>query len=90
MKKILIGFLFLLGASEIVWPVLASFHRYAFEPHFLRAFDFSKFTEEQRQVYQQFRAIAGSDWNAVLIFGIATILIAILLLMIDSKRKPDA
>jgi len=90
MKKALIGCLFLLGAAEIVWPVLASLHRYAFGPHFSRAFDFSKFTEEQRQVYQQFRAVARSDWNAVLVFGIATILIAILLLMMDAKKKPDA
>ena len=90
MKKILIGFLFLLGAAEMVWPVLAAFHRYAFEPHFLRAFDFSRFTEEQRQVYQQFRTVAGSDWNIVFCFGVATILIGILLMITDRKRKPDA
>ena len=90
MKKILIGFLFLLGAAEMVWPILASFHRYAFEPKFLRAFDFSKFTEEQRQVYQQFRVAAGADWDIVLYFGVATILIGVLLVVTGRERKHDA
>ena len=67
MKKILIGFLFLLGAAEIVWPVLASLHRYAFEPHFLRAFDFSKFTEELEQtdtyIGEAMRAVGIEDWT---------------------------
>jgi hypothetical protein len=90
MKKILIGFLFLLGAAEIFLPLAFAVRRHAFDPIFARAFDFSKFTEEQQQVYQQFRIVAAHDWNVVLYFGMATILIAILFLVSDSKRKPDA
>ena len=90
MKKILIGLLFLLGAAEMVWPVLASFHRYAFEPKFLRAFDFSKFTDEQRQVYRQFRVAAGADWNIVFCFGVATIVIGLLLVVTGREKKRDA
>ena len=89
MKKILISFLFLLGAAEMLWPILAAARRYAFDPVFSRAFDFSKFTDAQQQAYRQFRVTAAQDWNAVLYFGIATILVAVLLLWVD-KRKPDA
>jgi hypothetical protein len=90
MKKILIGFLFLLGAAEIIWPILTALRRSAFEPVFARAFDYSKFTEEQQQVFKQFRINAAHDWNVVLILGLATIVIAVLLSVIDDKRKPDA
>ena len=90
MKKLLIGFLFLLGAAEVIYPILAAARRYAFDPVFARVFDSSKFTDEQRQVYRQFRINAAHDWNMVLYFGLATILVAILFLVIDNKRKPDA
>jgi len=89
MKKILLGLLILLGAAEIVWPILAAARRYAFDPVFARAFDFSKFTEAQQQAYRQFRITVASDWNAVFYFGIATILIAGLLWVVGNKRKPD-
>lgn len=90
MKKILISFLFLLGVAEVIYPILAAARRYAFDPVFARAFDFSKFTDEQQQVYRQFRINAAHDWNVVLYFGLGTILVAILFLVIDNKKKPDA
>jgi len=90
MKKTLIGFLFLTGAVEFVLPIIAATHKYAFRPVFARAFDISKFTEEQKQVYRQFGNTDLRDWDVVFYCGIATIIIAILFLVIDSKRKPDA
>jgi hypothetical protein len=89
-KKILTILLFLLGAAELVWPILAAARRYSFDPKFARAFNFSQLTDEQMQVYRQFRISVAQDWSAVSFFGVATILIAILLLVTDSKRKSDA
>ena len=90
MKKILVGFLFLLGAAEIVWPILSAVRQNALVPLLYRAFDFSKFTEEQQSAIRQFQITAVNDLNSVAYFGLATILIAILLLVVDRKRKPDA
>jgi hypothetical protein len=90
MKNILISFLFLLGAAETLWPFLAAARRYSFDPVFARAFDFSTFTEAQQQAFRQFRVIAAHDWSAVSFFGVATILVAVLLSVVDNKRKPDA
>jgi len=89
MKNILIGFLFLLGAVEVIYPFLSAVQRHAFHPVFSKAFDISKFTEEQASAYHQFGVFASHDWDTMFVFGISTFVIAILLLVVDTKRKPD-
>jgi hypothetical protein len=89
-KNVLIVFLFLLGVAELIWPIIAATRRYSFDPKFARAFNFSQFTAEQMQVYRQFRVSVAQDWNAVSFFGIATILIAIVLWVANNKSKSNA
>jgi hypothetical protein len=90
MKKILSGFLLLLGVAQIIWPFLTAARRTALHAVFSKTFDISKFTEEQLQVYKQFRVVVAQDMNIVLCFGVATILVAVLLCVFDGKNKPDA
>jgi hypothetical protein len=90
MKKILIGFLLLLGAAQLVYPFLSAAQRYAFRPVFARAFDLSKFTEEQKNAYHQFGVFASHDWYVMSCFGISTIVIAVLLAVVEGKKKPAA
>jgi hypothetical protein len=89
-KKIILAFIFVLGAFEMVLPILAAAHRYAFDPVFARAFDMSKFTDEQHQAYRQFRIAAASDLGLVFYCGIATIVLGILFMLADKKRSHDA
>jgi hypothetical protein len=90
MKKILLGFLLVLGAAQIIWPFVTAARRTAFHALFSKAFDVSKFTDEQQQVYKQFRVAVAQDMNIVLCFGVATILVAVLFYVFDGKDKPDA
>jgi hypothetical protein len=89
-KKIILAFMFVLGAFEMILPVLAAAQRYAFDPVFARAFDMSKFTDEQHQAYRQFRVAATSAWDIVFYCGIATIVLGILFMLADKKRSHDA
>jgi hypothetical protein len=86
-KKIILAFLFVLGAFEMILPILAAAQRGAFDPVFAKAFDFSKFTDEQYQAYQQFRVAATSAWDIVFYCGIVTIVLGILFMLADRKKS---
>jgi len=87
MKKYVYIFLFLLGGAEILFSVLVSLRIYSYEPHFADAFDISKFSHEQLELYWRFLAAMRSTWvPAGIYFGVATIVIGILLLVADRKK----
>ena len=90
MKKILIGFLFLLGAAEMFWPIVSAMRWRESGPMLAQAFDYAKFTELQQQAFHKLFDIASKNWNLMSCSGLATVVTAVLLLIYDSKKKTDA
>ncbi len=84
MKKIAIAALFLLGAVEMLFPFDVAMMFYAYSPQSRRVF----VTDEQQQLYQKFHSSVYAKGQTVFYFGIATIVIGILLLVADRRRKP--
>jgi hypothetical protein len=89
-KNFILAIMFVLGAFEMVLPILAATHRYAFDAVFGKAFDISKFTNEQHQAYRQFRVAATSDWSLVFYCGVATIILGVVFMLSDKKRSSNA
>ena len=71
----------------MLFPILGKLRVYANEVPFARAFEISKLTDEQRHFYGQFISKMKSQWDTVFYFGVVTILIGILLLVADRKKK---
>ena len=91
MKKIVLVALFLLGVAEVLIAFLNPLFVYSYEPHFARAFDISNLTDEQRHLYWQFLSVMKAKVSEnCLCFGIITIVIGILFLIVDKKRSHDA
>ncbi len=94
MRKIVISFLFLLGAAEIAWATLAAFRYHMMGPEFARAFHVAKLSTEQQQilqqVLQQFEDTVKFDWSFMALFGFVTILIAIYFWATEAAKKRDA
>jgi hypothetical protein len=84
MKKIAIAALFVLGVVEMLLPFDMAMTFYAYSPQTSRVFG----TPEQQQLYQQLHSSVFARSQAVFYFGIATIVIAILLIVADRRRKP--
>jgi hypothetical protein len=84
MKKIALAALFVLGLIELSFPVGVALIFYAFSPQTRRVF----VTDEQQQLFQQLHVAINSRCQIVFYFGIATILIGIILLVADRKKMP--
>jgi hypothetical protein len=84
MKNIALAALFVLGLIELSFPVGVGLIFYVFSPQTRRVF----VTDEQQQLFQQLHVAINSRCQIVLYFGIATILIGIILLVADRKKKP--
>jgi hypothetical protein len=85
-KHIAIAALFIIGAIEILTPFGIAMMFYALSPETRRVFA----TAEQHQLYQQLHASVYAKGQTVFYLGIATIVIGIILLVADRKKKPDA
>jgi len=84
MKTIALVALFVLGLIEISFPVGVALIFYTFSPQTRRVFA----TDEQQQLFQRLHVAINSRCQFVFYFGIATILIGIILLVADRKKKP--
>jgi hypothetical protein len=89
MRKYAFVLLFILGGFEVLFAITSALHAYSFEPVFMRTFAVSTFTPEQRQVYYRFISANQSEWSIVALFGAATIVLGIILL-VTGRRKDHA
>jgi hypothetical protein len=83
-KPIAIAALFIIGAVEMLFPFSIAFMFYAFSPQTRRVFA----SDEQHQLYQQLHAAVYAKGQTAFYLGIATIVIGIILLSADRKKKP--
>ena len=83
-KPIAIAALIIIGAVEMLQPFGIAMIFYAFSPQTSRVFA----TAEQDQLYQQLHAAVYAKGQTIFYLGIATILIGIILLVADRKKKP--
>ena len=83
-KHIAIAALFVIGVVEMLLPFGIAMMFYAFSPQTSRVFA----TAEQHQLYQQLHASVYAKGQTVFYLGIATIVIGIVLLVADRKKKP--
>ena len=86
-KGTAIAVLFILGFAEMFFPFDVSMLFYSYRPQFWNTFDVSKFSDQQRQLYEKFHLAMYSKCQTVFYFGIVTIIIAVLLLWADRPRK---
>jgi hypothetical protein len=86
-KAAAITVLFVLGIVEILFPFGIGLMFYAYGPQFRNAFDVSKFTDQQNQLCQKFHLEMNTKCEAILYCGIATIVVAVLLLWADRRKK---
>ena len=86
MKRLALAALFLLGIVELLFPVELHLLFYAYDPQFR-----TTLTDQQQHLYQQFHAAMIAKSHTVFCFGIATIIIGILLVIADrrSRRVPN-
>ena len=82
-KPIVIAALFIIGVIEFMFSAAIGLTFYALSPQTSRVFA----TPKQHQLYQIYASIY-SDCQIVVYLGLATIVIAVLLLVADSKSKP--
>ena len=83
MKKIAIAALFIIGVVELLFPFGIAMMFYAFSPQTSRVFA----TDEQHQLYQRLHASVYAKGQTVFYLGIATIVIGVILLIADRKKK---
>lgn len=83
-KHFAIAALFIIGAVEMLLPFGIAMMFYALSPQTSRVFA----TAEQHQLYQQLHASVYAKGQTVFYLGIATIVIGIILLVADRKKKP--
>ena len=83
-KPIAIAALFIIGVIEFMFPAAIGLTFYALSPQTSRVLA----TPEQHQLYQHLHASIYSDCQIVVYLGLATIVIAVLLLVADRKSKP--
>ena len=83
-KHIAIAALFVIGAIELLQPFGIAMMFYAFSPQTSRVFA----TPEQHQLYQQLHAAIYAKGQTVFYLGIATIMMGVLLLIADRRKKP--
>jgi len=83
-KPIAIAVLFIIGAVEMLQPFGIAVMFYAFSPQTSRVFA----AAEQHQLYQKLHAAVYAKGQTIFYLGIATIVIGIILLVADRKKKP--
>jgi len=83
-KPIAIAVLFIIGAVEMLFPFSIALMFYAFSPQTRRVFA----SDEQHELYQQLHAAVYAKGQTAFYLGIATIMIGIILLVADRKKKP--
>jgi hypothetical protein len=87
LKKIITILLLILGLFEIFYGVFWGRMRiYAHEAPFARALHSSDFSAEQSQAYNHYIDLFQDQWHIVAIFGVVTVVAALLLLSADRKR----
>ena len=84
MKRLAVAALFVLGLVELSFPFFVGLIFYPFSPQTRRVF----VTDEQQQLFRQLHDAINSTCQDIFYFGIATILIGIVLLVTDRKKQP--
>lgn len=93
MRRIALFLLFLIGAVEIYYVAfVVNFTLYANEQPIAQAVGISALSSEKQRAYWDFYHRLSDQWNAVALFGIATIVLALVLALatrpVITKSEP--
>ncbi len=82
-KRVALIALFVLGVLELLFPLEVALLIYAHGPGFRRVLT----TEEQQQLYVKFYSAVYAKYHTVFYFGLATLIIAVVLLLSDRRKS---
>jgi len=74
----------------MIFPFIASVRIYADDPEFARVFNLASLTDDQKRFYWHIFHRMEAQWGVVFFFGILTVLITVMFLLVDRRKIKDA